>query len=202
MILAVDLAARFSAGIVLDDDREVRLQFDSWRRDAFGTSEMVAELARVFDPDVIVIEDVPYGISQQFMIKPVLRHQGILIAALWRCGFAERTVFVAPATWQRAMGVFPPRKSTEKQKVALAAEAALGLGYTPPDLFETHAREIPAKGPERTKIRTLLHKATTDYVDAYLIARWADVMLAEGPLTDVQGVQPAIPEGFTWPRAT
>lgn len=185
MYLAVDLAAKFSAGIVMDDSREVHLQFDSWGRSPSELANLITETAQVFDVDVIVIEDLPYGISKQFMTKPVTRLQGRIQHALHGAGLLERTGFLAPATWQRAYeGVW---KGGPKG----AAAAATALGYAPPDLLEVHAQDIPAKGPERTKIRALLRKATTDYVDAYLIADWTATNLAGGLNFDIQGLQAA-----------
>lgn len=190
MILGVDLAARFSAGIVLGRDREVHLQFDSWGRDHCGTALLIAECARAMQPDLIVIEDVPYGLSKQFMVKPVLRLQGQVIQELMRSALLDRTVFVAPATWQRAQGVW-------KVKPADTADAARVKGYEPPDLRAVHAHEIPAKGPERTKILSSLRKSTTDYVDAFLIADWAaDHTLDD--LLNMQGVQPITETTTSW----
>jgi len=191
-ILAVDLAAKFSAGIALDRGREVHLQFDTWGRTQVGTALLIADVAATLSPDLILVEDVPYGISKQFMIKPVLRLQGMVIQELTRSGFEDRTLFIAPNTWKSGLGL-PVRGA----KPPVFAEAAAKAGYTPPDLLEVHAADVPAKGPERTKIRGLLRKAATDYVDAYLIGEWA-VGRSEEQIRTTQGVQPIVEGNTTW----
>lgn len=182
MILAVDLAARFSAAIVRDYNGEIHCEADTLGRDSREAAKMFADIGQTFGVDLILVEDVPYGISKQFMVKPVLRLQGRVIQAIEDRGLPA-PLFVAPATWQRAMGVW---RVKPEETAAVAAER----GYRPPDLFEVHAAEIPEKGPERTKIRTLLRKATTDYVDAWLISEWA-LAHREYDLLEIQGVQAA-----------
>lgn len=184
MILSVDLAARFSAGIVMSRDFEVHFQFDTWGRSQRETSLLIADSARLFDVEYVVIEDVPYGISKQFMTKPVTRLHGRIQNDLEDAGFKDRSYFLAPATWQRTFdGVW-------KGGTSGAAAAAASFGYTPPNMLEIHAHEIPERGTERTKIRTLLRKSMTDYVDAYLISRWANKNLIDGPF-EIQGLQAA-----------
>lgn len=180
MILSVDLAAKFSAGIVRGDGGEIHLQFDTLHRSPSEVAHLIAETAALFEVSHVFLEDVPYGISKQFMVKPVLRLQGHIIQAL---GDAEQPspLFVAPATWQRAMGVW---RASPADTAAVAAER----GYTPPDLLEIHSDALPAKGPERTKIRTLLKKSATDYVDAFLLSEWA-LSVVGTDLTSIQGVQ-------------
>lgn len=201
MILGVDLAARFSAGIVLGRDGEIHLQFDSWGRAQTETAMLIAEFAKAMEPDLILIEDVPYGISKQFMVKPVLRLQGMVITELTRAGMEDRTLFVAPATWQRDQGVW-------KASPSAVAEVATGKGYTPPDLLAVHASSIPPKaqrGAEgaaeqakaRTKALSTLRKATTDYVDAFLICDWATRFTPE-QIAAKQGVQPISEGNTTW----
>jgi hypothetical protein len=181
MILAVDLAAKFSAGLIRGRDGQVHCEFDTLGRGPRESAMLIAETASLFGVTLILIEDVPYGISKQFMVKPVLRLQGRVIQAIEDAGLPA-PYFVAPATWQRAMNVW---RVSPEQTAAVAAEH----GYTPPNLLETHAHEIPEKGPERSKIRALLKKSATDYVDAYLLSEWAGAMAEDFDLSQIQGVQ-------------
>src|SRR5690606_32995726 len=104
---------------------------------------------------LIVIEDVPYGISRQSMVKPVLRLQGRLIERLDRGGLLDRVIFVAPATWQRHFGLFRAKNAAKVQ-----AEKAEELGYTPPDLRTLYAPMIPPKGDAaRTRALETVRKA-------------------------------------------
>lgn len=193
MILAVDLAARFSAGTVMGEHREVHFQFDSMGRSPLELCALIVSTARMFNVHTLVIEDVPYGIKSQFMVKPVIRLQGMLIGELIRADLIARTLFVAPATWQRAQGVWRGKPQTAPQR-------AEELGYTPPDLLKIYAALEPPQGPERTKFRSTLRKARTDYIDSFLMADWA--LTQDCPLTDLQGVQRATTEsGLSWSKA-
>lgn len=191
MILTVDLASKFSAAIVRGTDGQIHCEVDSLNRDPREFAKMLADLGRLYEVRYIIVEDVPYGISQQFMVKPVLRLQGRVIQAFEDAGLPS-PLFVAPATWQRAMGVFKKRGTKPAEQAAITAAVAAERGYTPPDLLQVHAAEIPEKGPERTKIRSLLKKSSTDYVDAFLISEWARwVIEEEFDFLSIQGVQAA-----------
>lgn len=193
MHITVDLASRFSAYAVVEAGGGVLSQGDSFNKSAV---EFVRELTRIVQeyPDsLLVVEDVPYGLSRQVMIKPVLRLQGILIGAMADIDATDRLFFLNPSTWQRYFeGVF-------KGGAQGAASAALKLGYEPPNLLEDYAHLIPENGPARSKVRASLRKSTTDYVDAYLMGRWANENLF-GPYTPdnyekllgVSGLQPAM----------
>jgi hypothetical protein len=168
MILTLDWAAKFTAGMVRDHSGLVQHQFDSWGKDIFEFSEEVATIAAEFDVVRVVIEDVPYGIKSQFMVKPVLRAQGVLMDELNRVDMLERSFFLPPAEWQRFFGIF-------KGGPKAAEEKARELGYTSayrPDLLIDYAGDIPEKGPARSKVRAQLKKAMTDYDDAFLIGQW------------------------------
>lgn len=173
MILALDWAAKFTAGMVLDHG-SIQRQFDSWDKAPFAFCVEVASVAREFDVDLVLVEDLPYGINQQSQIKAVLRMQGILMRELNVVDKLDVTRFLTPSTWQRYFeGVFRCGKEG-------ARAAADRLGYTAPDLLAIHADEIPAKGPERTKMRAQLKKAMTDYDDSFLIGTWgSELSLSE-----------------------
>lgn len=176
-ILAVDLASRLSAGFM----RGVRTtyEFDSWESTPIAFAEEIAGAASL--ADLIVIEDVPYGISNQKMVKPVLRLQGIIIAELARESALERTVFLNPSTWQRALGVFGKDKGGTH-------DLAVSLGYTSRDYVDVYGASLDGlKGKERSKVRAQLKKLSTDYDDAFLIEHWARKNYAG--IRDLVGVQ-------------
>jgi len=165
----IDLAAKFSAGVVMKRTKgvdKVLHQFDSWGK---SQKEFVAEsidAAKRYKVDVFGLEDVPYGLSKQFMIKPALRLQGRFIEAIENNGLEDITVFINPATWQRTFdGVYGGGKDG-------AEKAALGFGYVAPNMLEVHDAEIPPSGKERTAVRQQLKKATTDYNDAFLMGKF------------------------------
>lgn len=186
-VLSVDFAARFSAGVVMDAAGVVLHEFDSWAKAPLAFVREVAEVALAHNVDRIIIEDVPYGISRQAMIKPVLRLQGMLIHELAHHNLLTATLFVNPATWQRTFeGVYGGKASG-------ALAAAQKLGYNPPDMLERHADTIPDSGPTRSKMREQLKKATTDYTDAFLMCKWAHTFDSLIDMRAVSGVQePAI----------
>lgn len=171
MILTVDFAAKFSAGIVRERGGRLVYQFDSWGKDILEFCEEAAQAAADYEVTRAVFEDVPYGLSKQFQIKPPLRGQGIVIDEFHRLDMLDTLRWLSPSVWQRTFdGVW-------KGGVKGARAAAERLGYTPPDLLEVHAEEIPPPAPENTKaraaIRTKLRKAMTDYDAAYLMSEWA-----------------------------
>ena len=167
MRLALDFAAKFTAGIVMDRAGDVKYQFDSFGKSTFEFCEEVADIAAQYEVDLVIVEDVPFGISRQSMIKPVLRSQGILMKELGDVDKLDVTRFLSPAEWQcHFEGVW-------KGGPEGARAAAERLGYTAPVLLEAYEDLIPAKGPERAKVRAQLRKASTDYDDAFLIGRWS-----------------------------
>lgn len=185
--IGIDLAARFSAAVVLDENGQVVVQFDSWGIDADRFAQNAAIACALHNPAVIAVEDIPYGLSRQAQIKPPLRAQGYIISHLRLRGLLEQTFFVAPASWQRGFpGVF-------KGGASGALAAATELGYTAPDMLDIYCDDVPPLGKEhakeRTKIRSQLKKATTDYNDAYLLAEWVRRHHQAGTLASQQGVQ-------------
>lgn len=121
----------------------------------------------------ILVEDVPYGISNQAMVKPVLRLQGMLIHALEDTEF----YFINPSTWQKDYpGVArSPKGMTKaegaKARIDAARIEAHSLGYHAPDLVQQWIDEHPDEKPLK-KYTNPLEKAMTDYVDAFLMNDW------------------------------
>lgn len=192
MHITVDLASRFSALAVVDDGGKVVLETDTFQKSSLQFAHELGEIAQNYPDSVVVVEDVPYGISRQAMIKPVLRIQGIIIHEMHKVDALDRLFFLNPSSWQRAFeGVF-------RGGAAGARTAASNLGYTPPDLLERYADKIPEKGPKRTEARNQLKKIATDYDDAFLMGIWANSHLGGqytperfDYLCSISGLQPA-----------
>lgn len=186
-ILVVDLAAKFSAGCVMGEDGKVLHEFDSRGKSAFEFTDEIVFNAWRFKVTSVVLEDVPYGISSQAMVKPVLRLQGIIIRALGDKGLLQHALFLNPSTWQNTYpGV---ARGPAKDRVEAARQAALSAGYTPPDLVAQYVASLPEGTKILKKNTNPLEKVMTDYIDAFLMARWVLRQGAFGDLIKVKGVQ-------------
>lgn len=180
-ILAVDLAARYSAACLMRDDYLVISQFDSWR--AVSEDDFVLRLASPWmagvsykTPDVMVIEDLPHGLSYTKTIKKVCRLQGRIAQAMYDTtdGDVSDILFVSPATWRAH---YPAAKRGTGPEIVFPITEA--FGYLPPaDLLEQAKGN---GGPSRAR------KVASDYCSAYLIARWAFDTQAEHGTLDVPG---------------
>lgn len=194
MILAVDLAARLSAAVQRRSDGGVQRQFDSRDKSPVAFCAEIARAAR--SSDVIVIEDVPYGVANQHMIKPVLRLQGVLIAALIVHSAAERTVFMSPSVWMKEWPgiLYAPKGMTkdagDAYRIDQAEHYAREAGYTPPDLVAEYIAALPDGTKVLKKHTKPLEKSRTDYVSAYLISEFARRYTRE-ELLAMPGVQDA-----------
>jgi hypothetical protein len=160
-VLAVDLAAKYSAACLMDEAGAVLDQFDSWGRTETQFIEMCATpwfLTHDEPPTVMVVEDLPHRLPFAALVKQVCRIQGRLIEHMDSLGAGDKVLFVPPAQWRKT---YPGlERGTGPDAVVPVAEK---LGYTPPDLS---ART--GKGAKATA-----RKVTTDYCAAFLIARWA-----------------------------
>lgn len=189
--LVVDLASKMSAAMVRDvQTGEVLREFNSLNKSAF---KFVAECRNCFDDfdlEAAIYEDVPYGISSQAMVKPVLRLQGVVILANNKN--LDRVFWLNPSTWQKdypGVGI-GPRGMTKAQKDAARIEAARlaaqNLGYTAPDLVQEYIDGLPEGTKVLKKNTAHLTKAMTDHVDAFLMTDW----LKNHPnFRDIAGVQ-------------
>jgi hypothetical protein len=185
-VVAVDLAAKFSAGVLLNPDGELASQWDSlgW------THGQVAR--QIFDdftflgatyPDevpLVVIEDVPPRNVPG--LRGVLQLQGRILQMFDVVGqrHLESVFWVAPMMWQRPMGVW--RGGTEA-----AAFAASALGYKPPDLIAERGYKPGERG--YGKLVREAEKQQTDYVDAFLIATWARMSMERGEVWDSKQIR-------------
>ncbi len=163
-VLAVDLAAKFSAVCVMDDAYHVLQEWDSFglTESAFIGSLLEPFLVNVVVPEAIVIEDLPHRLPQTSTVKAVARLQGRIYDRFERVSLHELMVFCSPATWRNTMPILR-RKGLGPQAVI---DVAATYGYQPPldDL------KVRAKGKGGL---TLARKVASDYCSAYLIARWA-----------------------------
>lgn len=196
MILTVDLAAKFSAAMLRErDSGEIHHQFDSFGRTHFEFAAEVGSIARRPEVKLVVVEDVPYGISSQAMVKPVLKFQGVLLAVMHPV--LDKAVFLAPATWMKMFdGVQrPPKGLTKSQgdahRIMRAAQHAEAHGYTPPDLVQAYIDAQPEGKKILKKDTGPLEKAMTDYVSAFLMSEFVR-SLPEEQFRALQGVQPAM----------
>lgn len=181
--VAVDLAARFSACVVLDEFGDVAEQWDSGR---MGPREVAEAIRATVDgqtvagvPPLTVIEDLPHHLPASSIIKSVAQLQGRINQAL-TVAQLERTFYVPPAYWEQAMGVF-------RQDHDVWAARAAERGYTAPDLLAARGL-VPGTRGQATAVKEAL-KQQTDYVAAYLIAAWAQQCMATNQHWDLKIVK-------------
>lgn len=173
-VLAVDLAAKYSATCLMDDDYTVIEQFDSWGRDEYTfVDELCVPWMTTTPPDVMVIEDLPHGLKYSTLIKTVCRLQGRIYQQMSQTNSGDSILFLAPNTW-RAHYEGMERGTGPEAVVPVAAT----FGYTPPD-FTVRAKGNGGIGRAR--------KVATDYCAAYLIARWTVDIKHEHGTYDVPG---------------
>lgn len=187
MYLTVDLASRMSAVILRDVAGQVIRQFDSRDKSPREFVECIAKLVHNWNPQHILVEDVPFGISSQFQTKPVTRLQGMLMYAMDRDFY-----FVSPSQWQNSYpGVARAPKgmtknAADKYRIEQARKHAEDLGYSPPDLVAQWQIEHPDLKPLK-RYTAPLEKSMTDYVSAYLMSDW--LMKNVDTYTTLSGVQ-------------
>lgn len=175
-VLAVDLAAKFSAACLMDDAYQVITQFDSW---GMTESQFVYQLYETFQyekpyAEIMILEDLPHGLRYSTLIKTVCRLQGRIFHHFEReANSGDDILFLSPAEWRRT---FDGMKRGTGPDVVVPVAA--GLGYTPPDLSE----RAKVKGG-----KAIARKVATDYCSAYLIARWAVNTKAQYGTYDITG---------------
>lgn len=191
MIQSVDLAAKFSAVVLRDRNGEVHGQYDSRELTPFQFAARIGRTAR--ECEMTVVEDVPYGISNQAMVKPALRFQGLIMLA---CNATiEDLYFCAPATWMRDFdGVQRAPKGltkseSDKYRIETAAKHAKERGYEPPDLVQQYIDANPGKKILK-KDTGPLAKSMTDYVSAFLMSEFVIKRTREQVIA-LQGFAPA-----------
>lgn len=168
MIVAVDLAAKFSALCVLDVNNDVIDQNHSWQK---SESEWIDQVVSYFYqsnplPTVLAIEDLPHGVGYKKLVKEVCRIQGRIYQLMSSVGEEDKVIFIPPQLWQI-------HHKTYRKGIVGEAEKASELGYSPPSLLskDTHGKD-----------RIAARKTETDYVAAYLIGRYVNDKLNEKSL--------------------
>lgn len=192
--LLVDLASIYSAYCVQDERGEVLEEGDSGGLSAFQFAALLARVAIRHDVSLVLVEDVPYGISNQGQVKAPLRFQGVVMLACHK--HVDRMAFVNPATWQNAYeGVArAPKgmkgKQAERYRIEAAARHAKNFGYEPPNLVQQYLDTLPEGTRILKKNTDPLEKQMTDYVDAFLMGRWVRRFETYDELLAASGVQP------------
>lgn len=169
-LVAVDLAARFSAACVMDDDGNIMEQFDSWKLDenqflqkmvlpwALSRFVTFGQTKWLTPPDVLVVEDLPYKLPFMKITKKVCQIQGRIEEKMHQVSYRHSVLFLPPATWMRSYGI-----KTSKDAAKLVQPKAEELGYVPPMDYNEY----------RGKDRQTARKVNTDYAAAFLIGTWA-----------------------------
>jgi hypothetical protein len=161
-VVAVDLAAKFSAAVWLDEKRRVFHQCDSWQSTETYFIDTITQPWRhaVSPPAALIVEDLHPRVPWMTVVKDVCRLQGRIVERMSSYGHREAVVFVQPDQWR--MHFEGLGRGTGPDAVSPVAEA---FGYTAPlDL----ADRAVVKGSKATA-----RKVATDYCAAYLIGRWA-----------------------------
>jgi hypothetical protein len=180
MKLTVDLASKFSAAMVVDLSGQVLCEFDSVGLSASDFADQCAQVALDYEVTEAIFEDVPYGITGQGQVKAPFRYQGVLIKAFIDADILDKMYFLNPSTWQNTFdGVARAPKGMSKAdgtraRYAAAREHALSRGYEPPALVQNYIDSLPEGTRVLKKNTDPLTKSETDYIDAYLIAVWAN----------------------------
>lgn len=166
MILAVDLAAKFSAACLMTIDGKVTWQTDSWQK---TEAAFVDQLTAPWQgpqprpparrPMVMVVEDLPHRLPFSSLVKRVCRLQGRILDRMDALGALDTVLFVPPAEWRRSFAGL--ERGTGPGAVT---DICAALGYHAPDLAE----RCTQRGD-----KTTARKVATDYCAAYLIGRWA-----------------------------
>ena len=173
-VVAVDLAARYSATVALSTGGCVEHQFDSALCGETGFITSITNVAVAGFYGALIVEDLPHGVGYKSAVKRVCQIQGRIVDRMWSTGQLDMLIFVAPATWRYH---YEPLRKQHQGMDAVIAVAA-DLGYTPPPL--THL-EGPRGG------RGIADKVQTDYCAAYLIGHWANDMHHAHGTYDVPG---------------
>jgi hypothetical protein len=186
-LLAVDLAARYSAALKLNYTRrpyppEMRVasSWDSWK---VTEMEFIHSICSPFDParfdshapEVMLIEDLPHGLRFAALVKRVCRIQGRIVELMEQYGQRDKILFVPPALWQRSY----KRVADEKWPDAVVPVAHRHF-YTAPNLVEEGMKAVE---------RNTAKKVMTDYCAAYLIGYWGLDQLEKHGTFDVEGTQ-------------
>lgn len=188
-LVAVDLAAKFSAACWMGDQHQVLAQWDSWQvRETTFIDFLVSPWAEgaMPLPHVLLIEDLPHRLSFIGPVKNVCRLQGRIVERMASFGFEREVVFVPPAEWRKYYPALRKRGSGPNEVVPVAKTFG---NYDPPDLTYRFRGDRGEKAVAR--------KVQTDYCAAYLIGFWGTSCWYNYGTFDVPGThrygQPVVP---------
>jgi hypothetical protein len=160
--------------------------------------EAVREIVKPFsdhpvEPDVLLIEDVPHQMRFDTVTKAVVRMQGRVIHRMDELRVVDKILFVPPALWQRgftSLGYSDGKELWRARSEVYAAFAERHFGYEPPNLLELHKSEYEELHHEaRAKLRAPLKKLMTDFVDAFLIAKFFELYYERNGTFDAPSAQ-------------
>lgn len=174
-VIAVDLAAKYSAAVMLDNAGHVVTQMDT----TTGEDTFLESVINAFvygEAEQLVIEDLPHGVDYRGLVKRVCQIQGRFVERMYGLSRVDQLLFVAPNTWRRKYSPLRVRGAGMDAVVPVAAE----IGYTPPKLQHL-------SGPRGGK--AIVNKVQTDYCAAFLIAYWALGISVENNGWDVPGTE-------------
>lgn len=163
MILAVDLAAKFSAACLMDVSGTVVCEIHSWGIDPHWWATSVAVLSD--RAEVVLVEDLPFSIGQTKTTRDAYRVQGRVVQELDHRSQGKKLVWTPPILWQSHFeGMRTGKKLTSKHLKDTAKKIAEEkYGYTPPQLLHKDLHGID---------RTHARKTMEDHIDAFLMARY------------------------------
>jgi hypothetical protein len=159
MILAVDLASKFSAACLMNAQGSVTSEWHSWgSSEASWVNSLVANSKFA---EIVLIEDLPFSLRISKTVRDVYRLQGRIIENMEQHVFHTRKmVFIPPKLWQDH---FKPEGMKSGDKKAAKRIAEEKYGYIAPQLLHKELH-----GVDRTHAR----KSMEDHTDAFLIARY------------------------------
>lgn len=159
IVLAVDLAAKYSAACLMDHHARVLAEADSW---GVSENDFLDELEALWihsdDPALMAVEDLPHRLPFASLVKRVCRIQGRIVERMDVVNALDALLFVPPGEWRKA---YPGLKRGTGPDAVVDVAAA--FGYTAPDF----TARITKAGD-----RAIARKVATDHCAAYLIARW------------------------------
>lgn len=159
MILAVDLASKFSAACLMDLHGSVTTEWHSWGlSEASWVNSLVVQSKFA---EIVLIEDLPFALRISKTVRDVYRLQGRIIENMSDDILnISKMVFIPPKLWQ---DYFKPDGMKSGDKKAAKKIAEEKYGYIAPQLLHKELH-----GVDRTHAR----KSMEDHTDAFLIARY------------------------------
>ena len=184
--VTVDLASKQSAWAATDHEGTLFEEGNSLGLTTRQTLTAIGQLCERYDPKILLVEDLPYGISSQAMTKPVTRLQGMLMLQIYALTDWEgEFYFINPTSWQK----FYPgvSRGPADERIEAARIHAKRLGYEAPNLVQAYLDGLPEGKKPLKKHTAPLAKTMTDHVDAYLMSDY--IRMHDGEIAGLSGVQ-------------